>query len=65
METNNTLLILPEVQAITRLSKPTIYKMVKEGKFPRQLQIGENRVAWLKSDITDWIGSRPRERRPK
>jgi len=52
---DRTLLIIREVIAATRLSKPTIYKRMSVGLFPRPIRIGENRVAWLKREIDDWI----------
>jgi len=45
--TSDTLLTVEEVAAQTRLSKPTIYKLVKRGDFPRQLRLCANKVAWL------------------
>lgn len=53
--TNETLLTVEEVAALTRLSKPTIYKLVKRGDFPKQLRLCANKVAWLRSEITEWI----------
>jgi prophage regulatory protein len=36
-------------------SQPTIYRKIKDGSFPRPLKIGANRIAWLESEISDWI----------
>lgn len=60
--TNETLLTVEEVAALTRLSKPTIYKLVKRGDFPRQLHLCANKVAWLQSEISSWIKARAEER---
>ena len=60
----NTLLTVKEVSAATRLSKQTIYKLVKIGDFPKQLRLGANKVAWLKSEVDGWIDERARERMP-
>lgn len=49
------LLTIREVVAATRLSKPTIYKMVRAGKFPQQVRLAEQRVAWLTVEIDGWI----------
>jgi len=59
---DHTLLTLREVIAKTSLSKPTIYKRVDEGTFPRQVQIGRNRVAWLQREIHAWIEAQARTR---
>jgi predicted DNA-binding transcriptional regulator AlpA len=45
------LLLLCDVQKFIPLSRPHIYKLISAGRFPKQLRIGENRVAWRQSDI--------------
>lgn len=49
------LITLKEVSALTTLSKPTIYKRLKEGNFPKQIKVGRNRVAWSHREIFEWI----------
>jgi len=44
-----------EVMATTTLSRSSIYRMMSEGKFPKQHQIGDKRSVWLKSDIEAWM----------
>jgi prophage regulatory protein len=58
------LLTLPEVVALTRLSKPTIYKYIadEEHDFPKQVRLGPNRVCWVKSEIDRWIKQRMKRR---
>lgn len=48
---------LKEVVHLTALSKTTIYKMVKEGRFPAQLNTGAVRVVWSHNDVQGWIRS--------
>jgi prophage regulatory protein len=42
----------------------TIYKWIKEGRFPRQIALGANSAAWYETEINEWIsdptGWRPR-----
>lgn len=45
------------VEAITGLSKSTLYKLIDEGRFPRPVKIGARAVAWRNSDISEWINS--------
>ena len=45
---------LPEVLEVTGLSKPTIYRMIAEKRFPKQKRIGLRAVAWLAQDIDRW-----------
>jgi prophage regulatory protein len=41
--------------AATTLSRASIYRMISEGKFPKQHQISDRRSVWLKSDIEKWM----------
>ena len=34
-----------------------IARLEKLGQFPKRIKLGNNRVAWLESDIVDWIDS--------
>ncbi|CAE20479.1 unnamed protein product [Prochlorococcus marinus str. MIT 9313] len=46
---------------MTSLSKSTIYKMIAEKKFPRQIQIGPQQVVWTKHDVQDWMNQKIQE----
>jgi prophage regulatory protein len=48
-----------QVMQATGLSRMTIYRLELADKFPKRRQLSENSVAWLESDISDWIDSRP------
>ncbi len=50
-----------EVQDKTGLGASSIYAMMKTGKFPKCLNLSERRVAWLESDIDNWITERVTE----
>ena len=39
----------------TGLSRATIYRMIKVGKFPAQVRPTEFSAGWLESDIAAWI----------
>lgn len=43
-----------------------ILRLEKKGKFPKRVQVGANRVAWLLPEIERWIAERvaARERSP-
>jgi len=47
-----------EVVATVRLSRTTIWRMVREGRFPAPIQITACRRAWRLSDISAWIADR-------
>ena len=46
---------LPEVQNRVTYSAPQIWRLEKANKFPKRIQIGDNRVAWIASEIDAWI----------
>ena len=54
------ILKLPQVERITSLSKPTIYRLIRQDRFPRQLQLSDQSVGWRKDEIEEWLSSRPR-----
>jgi len=59
---NKTVLTLIEVRELTSLSKPTIYKYIRDGMFPRQMRIGPNRVVWRASEIVAWLNLKAGDR---
>ena len=54
------LLRLEEVVGRCALSKPTVYRYVKDGSFPRAVQVGPRAVRWRESEINAWLEGRPR-----
>ena len=55
---SNRLIRRTEVQSKTGLGASSIYAMMKQGKFPQCMSLSERRVAWLESDIDQWIAER-------
>ena len=53
------LLRIKQVMQATGLSRMTIYRLELADKFPKRRQLSENSVAWLESDISGWIDTRP------
>ena len=47
-----------EVKRATNLSRTTRWRLEREGRFPRKRHLSANRIAWLRSEILEWIGSR-------
>lgn len=47
-----------EVQAKTGLGTSSIYALMKQGKFPQSLKLSERRVAWVESDVDQWVAER-------
>lgn len=44
-----------KVSELTSLSKSTIYRLIKEGRFPTPLHISRMRVGWRQSDIEAFV----------
>ena len=56
--TAHTLIKCHEIQADFTLSRATIYRWMKEGKFPKPIHLGANMVRWKKSDIDNWLAEK-------
>lgn len=52
------ILRLPVVRKVTGYSTSTIYRLVTEGKFPRQVSLGPKSVGWVEAEVRDWIAAR-------
>lgn len=52
----------PDVEAQTGLSRSGIYDLMKAGKFPRPVPLGEKAVGWIEAEIEAWIEARVAER---
>ena len=37
------------------LGRTTIWKMMREGRFPQSRKIGKMAAAWLESEVEDWM----------
>ncbi len=46
-----TILRLPAVKARTGLSRSTIYQRVREGSFPRPVNLGKRAVGWIEAEV--------------
>ncbi|WP_445375483.1 helix-turn-helix transcriptional regulator [Photorhabdus tasmaniensis] len=57
------LIRLPEVQRRTGYSKAWIYKLISDGVFPQQIEIGPHSVAFIEAEIDDWIAQHIAESR--
>ena len=44
-----------QVEARTGLSRSTIYLRLKEGSFPKPVNLGARAVGWLESEVDEWI----------
>jgi prophage regulatory protein len=56
------LLSTRQVCGITGLSRVTIWRYVKENKFPKPVKISPTRTAWVPSEIDQWVADLIAER---
>ena len=52
----------PAVERRTGLSRTTVWRLEKKDKFPRRIQLSDNAVGWLESEIDLWIERRAARR---
>ena len=52
----------PEVEGLVRLKKSALYRLLNDpdSDFPRPLKIGPKAIRWRRSEINEWLSSRPR-----
>jgi prophage regulatory protein len=53
---------VPEVMKLAGLSRATIYRLERAGRFPKRMQISDNVVGWYEREVLAWRSSRPRAR---
>lgn len=58
----NRFMRLPEVISVCGLSRSTVYELISREQFPAQISLGGKNVAWLASEIDDWMQSRIAQR---
>lgn len=48
---------LETVKSMTGLSRSSIYQYINEGRFPNQVRLGARSVAWVASEVDEWMNS--------
>jgi prophage regulatory protein len=54
----NRLLRISQVLDRTGQSRSTLYTRIKEGTFPKQVDLGPRSVRWVEAEVEDWISRR-------
>ena len=49
------ILRLPQVKAVTGLSRSSIYNYIANGSFPRQVRLGPRCVGWIEQEVDAWV----------
>lgn len=47
----------PDLHAMVKLSRNTVRKLEKEGRFPKRFPLTDYSVGWRRSDVLAWIAS--------
>ena len=43
------------LEVMLGISRSTIYRLMKDGDFPRPIRLGHRAVGWKSEDIKDWL----------
>lgn len=48
----------PAVEAMTGLSRSSIYAKMETGMFPKAIKLSERSVGWLEHEVQEWLKNR-------
>lgn len=65
MSNQNELIKLSRVIEMVHYTKPSIYRLMADGLFPKPIKMGPRAVAWLRSDIESFIEEKIKESKTK
>ena len=54
-DTGNVFLTVRDLSDKIKISRSTIWRLERDGMFPRRRKISPGKVAWLKSEIEEWM----------
>lgn len=53
----SSILRIKTVMQRTGLTRPTLYRKIAEGTFPRQVRIATNCIGWREAEVDAWLRS--------
>jgi len=53
---------LDRVKKMTTFSGSTIYRLISQGKFPRQVKLAKRSSGWVELEILDYLAARVNNR---
>jgi len=59
----NKIIKLDSVKEMTTFSESTIYRLISQGKFPKQVKLAERSSGWIEREIEDYLDSRIKHRK--
>jgi prophage regulatory protein len=54
----STIIKLPKVKELTTFSRTTIYRLIQEGRFPKQVKLSVRSAGWLESEVLAYLDER-------
>ncbi len=51
-------------KVVPGISRTTLWRWIKTGKFPRPINVGPRRIGWKESTIKTWLDSLATKQRP-
>jgi prophage regulatory protein len=48
----------PELYRKTGLHRSTIWRMERQGAFPKSIPLGKNSKGWLESEVDEWLNEK-------
>jgi len=55
------LMLADEVDARIPYSRAHLYRLEDQGEFPKRKRIGANRIAWVRTEVEQWLAQRMEE----
>ena len=52
------LMLADEVDARIPYSRAHLYRLEDQGEFPKRRRIGPNRIAWVRTEVEQWLAER-------
>jgi len=52
---SNKIIKLTDVQNITTFSRSTIYRLISQDKFPKQIKLSERSAGWIEQEVLDYL----------
>ncbi len=47
-----------DLREVVGLGRTTIWRLEKDGRFPKRRQLSDRRVGWLRKDVEEWAENR-------
>ena len=54
----NTIIKIDEVKKRTTFSESTIYRLISQGNFPKQVKLAERSCGWVENEIEEYLNKR-------